>query len=66
MWIFFTRRLRRWVLLAIAVPAIRLVVRRLARAADHRNASSRTARTLHQVDSGVTAVSRRSSRKAAR
>jgi hypothetical protein len=66
MWIFFTRRLRRWVLLAIAFPAIRLVVRRLALAADHRDPASRTARTLHQVDSGVTAVSRRSSRKASR
>ena len=33
MWIFFTKRLRRWVLLAIAFPAIRLIVRRLALAA---------------------------------
>jgi hypothetical protein len=66
MWIFLTRRLRRWVLLAIALPAARLLVRRLALAADHHDPSTRTARTLHKVDSGVTAVSRRSSRRATR
>ena len=66
MWIFLTRRLRRWVLLAIALPAARLLVHRLALAAEHRDQSTRTARTLHQVDSAVTAVSRRSRRKVTR
>ena len=66
MWIFLTRRLRRWVLLAIALPAARLLVHRLALAAEHRDQSTRTARTLHQVDSAVTAVPRRSRRKVTR
>jgi hypothetical protein len=37
MWTFFSQRLRRWVLFAIAWPVARLLVRRLARAADHGN-----------------------------
>jgi hypothetical protein len=68
MW-FLVRRLRRRILLVIALPVARMVIRRLALAADRRNPSTRTARALHQADSGVTAVSRRASRasrKAAR
>jgi hypothetical protein len=66
MWIFLTRRLRRWVLLAFALPLARMLVHRLALAAEHRDSSTRTARTLHQVDSAVTAASRRSHHKVAR
>jgi hypothetical protein len=66
MWVFLMARLRTWVLLAIALPLARLVVRRFALAADRRNPSSRTARALHQADSAVNAVSRRTSRRAAR
>jgi hypothetical protein len=66
MWVFFSRRLRRWALLAIAVPLARLLVHRLALAADRRDPSARTARTLHKADSAVTAVSRRATGKAKR
>jgi hypothetical protein len=65
MWFFF-RRLRRLILLAIALPLARAVVRRLALAAENRNPASRTAKALHQADSAVAAVSRRVSRKAKR
>jgi hypothetical protein len=65
MWVFLTARLRRWVLLAVALPLARLLLHRLALAAEHHNRSTRTARALHQADSAVTAVSRRTSRKAA-
>ena len=65
MWTFLSRRLRRWVLFAIAWPVARLLVRRLARTADHRDPSTRTAKTLRRVDSAVATVSRRSSRRAA-
>ncbi len=65
MWVFLTARLRRWALLAVALPLARLLVHRLALAADHHNPSTRTARTLRQADSAVTGVSRRTSRKAA-
>jgi hypothetical protein len=63
MWVFFSRRLRVWLLLAIALPLSRALVHRLARAAERRDSSTRTAKALHQADSAVTAVSRRAARK---
>jgi hypothetical protein len=66
MWVFFSARLRRWVLLALALPLARLLVHRLALAAERRDPYARTARALHQADSAVTAVSRRASSKAKR
>lgn len=66
MWMFFSKRLRKWVLLAVALPLSRLLVHRLACAAERRDPSTRTARTLHQADSAVTAVYQRTSRRAAR
>ena len=63
MWVFFTRRLRMWLLLAIALPLGRALVHRLALAADRRDPSTRTAKALHQADSAVTSVSRRATRK---
>lgn len=66
MWVFLSARLRTWVLLAVALPAARLLVHRLAVAAKRRDPSTRTARALHQADSAVTAVSRRGSRGPAR
>ena len=66
MWAFFSRRLRTWLLLAIALPLTRALVHRLALAAGRRNPSTRTAKALHQADSAVTAVSRRTARRAER
>ncbi len=66
MWAFFSRRLRMWLLLAIAVPLIRALVHRVALAAERRHPSTRAAKALHQADSAVTAVSRRTARRAAR
>jgi hypothetical protein len=63
MWVFLSRRLRMWLLLAIALPLTRTLVHGLANAADRRDPRSRTARALHQADSTVTAVSRRASRQ---
>jgi hypothetical protein len=68
MWFLF-RRLRRLMLLAIALPLARVIVHRLAVAAEQRDASTRTARALHHADTVVTGVSgrvSRASRKAAR
>jgi len=59
MFAFFSRRLRTWLLLAIALPLIRALVHRLALAAERRNPATRTARSLHQADSAVNAMSRR-------
>jgi hypothetical protein len=66
MWVFFSRRLRMWLLLAIALPLTQAIVHRLALAAERRNPSTRTAKTLLQADSAVTAVSRRTARRKAR
>jgi hypothetical protein len=66
MWAFFSRRLRMWLLLAIALPLTRALVHRLALAAERRDPSTRTAKALHQADSTVIAVSRRTARKAER
>jgi hypothetical protein len=66
MWAFFSRRLRMWLLLAVALPIARLIVHRVAQAAERHDPSTRTARALHQADSAVTAVSERTSRKAGR
>jgi hypothetical protein len=66
MWVFLSRRLRTWLILAVALPIARLVVHRLAVAAQRRDPSARTARVLNQADSAVTAVSGRVSRRAAR
>jgi hypothetical protein len=60
MWVFLSVRLRRWLLMAIALPLARLLVHRLAVAADRHDA--RSARLLHRADSAVTAVSRRNAR----
>ena len=51
-----------WLLLAIALPLIQTLVHRLALAAERRDPSTRTAKTLIQADSAVTAVSRRAVR----
>ena len=63
MWVFISRRLRLWLLLAVALPLSRALVHRLALAAEQRDSSTRTARALHHADSAVTAVSRRAAAK---
>jgi hypothetical protein len=50
-------------LLAIALPLARALVHRLALAAERRDPSTRTAKTLHQADSAVSALYRRAARK---
>ena len=66
MWVFLSARLRTWLLLAIALPLARLLVHRLAIAAERHDPSARRAKLLHRADSAVTAVSGRSSRTARR
>ena len=63
MWVFLTARLRTWLLLAVALPLARLLVHRLAVAADRRDPAARSAKLLRQADSAVTAVTGRTSRR---
>jgi hypothetical protein len=64
MWIFLTARLRAWLLLAIALPLARLLVHRLAIAAERHDPTARTAKLLRRADSAISAVTGRSSRRA--
>jgi hypothetical protein len=48
-----------WVLLAIAVPLVRVLVHRLAVAADKRSPDASTTRLLQNADAAVTSVSQR-------
>jgi hypothetical protein len=66
MWVFLSARLRTWLLLAIALPLVRLLVHRLAVAAERHDPSTHRAKMLRRADSAVIAVSRRSSRRARR
>jgi hypothetical protein len=66
MWVFLSRRLRMWLLLAIALPLTRALVHRLALAAERRDSSTRTAKALHQADSAVTTISQRAARRGKR
>jgi hypothetical protein len=66
MWVFLSARLRTWLLLAIALPLARLLVHRLAIAAERHDPSARTAKLLRRADSAAAAVSGRASRKARR
>jgi hypothetical protein len=66
MWVFLFARLRTWLLLAIALPLARVLVHRLAIAAERHDPSTHRAKMLRRADSAVTAVSGRSSRRAGR
>jgi hypothetical protein len=66
MWAFFSRRLRTWLLLAIALPLTRTLVHRLALAADRHDPATRTAKTLHHADSVVAGLSRRATQRSDR
>jgi len=62
MFVFLFARLRTWLLLAIALPLVRLLVHRLAVAAERHDPATRTAKVLRRADSTVTTVSGRFSR----
>lgn len=63
MWVFLTRRLRMWLLIAIALPLARFLVHRLATAASTRNPHSTTSRTLQSANSAMTSVSQRAKQR---
>jgi hypothetical protein len=66
MWVFLSARLRTWLLLVIALPLARLLVHRLAVAAERHDPSAHTAKLLFRAGSAVTAVSGSFSRRARR
>ncbi len=59
MWIFLSKRLRTWLLLAVALPLARTVVRRAAATTGRRNPDSPAASWLRRADSALTRRTRR-------
>ncbi len=57
MWVFLSRRLRRWLLLAVALPVVRKLVHKAAVNAQRRSPASAPARLLGRADSTLNAVS---------
>jgi len=49
MWLFFTRRLRMWLILSVVVPLTSGVLRRVGQRLERRNGPTRFSRTLLQA-----------------
>ena len=63
MWIFLSRRIRLWLLLAVAVPAARFVLRRLAATTERRYPDTAVSAWLRRADATLSSASRRSRRR---
>ena len=50
MWVFFTARLRRWLILAVAVPVATVLVRTIRRQLEKRSGETRLTRGLSRVE----------------
>ncbi|SER06311.1 hypothetical protein [Microlunatus flavus] len=59
MWVFFTARLRQWLILAVAVPLATVLVRTIRRSIEKRTGQTRLTRGLGQVEN----LGRRARRK---
>jgi hypothetical protein len=53
MWVILSRRLRRWLMLMVALPLARLVVRKLSATTQARRPGSLAARTLGHADARI-------------
>ncbi|MEP6852442.1 MAG: hypothetical protein ABJA87_07290 [bacterium] len=59
MWMFLSRRARRWALLSVAVPVARLALHQAAGIARRRAPGARSTRLLGQANSALSGVGRR-------
>jgi len=59
MWIFLTRRLRQWLVLAVAVPAVLAVVRMVRTRLERRSGQTGVTRALRRVEDLGGRVTRR-------
>jgi hypothetical protein len=62
-WVLLSSRLRTWLMLAVAVPVLRSILRRAAASADRRDPRSKSARGLRTLDSGLSRLDRRERRE---
>jgi hypothetical protein len=56
MWMFLSRRLRTWVVLAVVLPVVRTVVHKAAIREQTRSPDAKPARLLARTDSALTKV----------
>jgi hypothetical protein len=63
MWILLYSRLRTWLLIAVALPLARTLVRRAAASTERRRAGSALSTWLNRADAALTAASRRRARR---
>jgi len=62
-WVLLSSRLRTWLMLAVAVPLLRAVLRRASASAAQRDPGSRAARGLRSLDAGLSRLDRRERRQ---
>jgi len=62
-WVLLSSRLRTWLLLAIALPTFRAVLRRASSSAARRDPSSTAARGLRSLETGLSRLDRRGRRR---
>jgi hypothetical protein len=58
-WVLLSSRIRTWLMLAVAVPVLRSVLRRASASASRRDPSSTAARALRSADAGLSRLDRR-------
>ena len=63
MWLFLSRRLRTWLLLAVAIPLARRVLARAAAARDRSDPTARSTALLRRIDTSLGNVQSRRGRK---
>jgi hypothetical protein len=62
-WVLLSSRLRTWLVLAVAVPVVRAVLRRVSASAAQRDPGSRAARGLRSLETGLGRLDRRQRRR---
>lgn len=62
MWVFFSSRLRMWVLFAVAIPIVRALVHRFSQSAQDHRPGARSTSALARADSTLASFADRRSR----
>lgn len=65
MWAFLSSRLRTWLLIAVALPLVRALLRRISAAAERRRPGARSTRLVGRADSVLQSLADRRSRRRA-
>lgn len=66
MWALLSSRIRTWLVIAVAIPIARRLVRRASAAADRRDPNAGAAKVLRRADSVLSGLSRRLGRRGRR